>query len=202
MYYTYAFYKCGNLKSISFSDSVSSIGSNAFDGTPWWEEQVANNNSVTVNNILCYVSDDVEGEFVIPNSVTSIGHYAFYLCSDLNTITIPNSVMSIADGAFCYCGSLSSIIIPNSVKSIGNSAFVGCYSLNSITIPNSVTSIGDSAFRDCGNLSSITIPKSVTSIGERVFEYCGSLESITVTKGSYAEQWAKDNGFADKLVIK
>ena len=116
---------------------------------------------------------------VIPNSVTSIGEYAFadlYLTS----ITIPNSVTSIGSYAFSWCSGLTSITIPNSVTSIGEYAFAGCYDLTSITIPNSVTSIGENAFSGCTGLTSITIPNSVTSIGGGAFFGCGSLTSIVV----------------------
>ena len=82
----------------------------------------------------------------IPNSVTSIGEYAFGGCA-LKSITIPNSVTEIGWGAFAYC-EFTSVTIPNSVTSIGDYAFYGCYALKWITIPNSVTSIGCRAFED------------------------------------------------------
>ena len=59
---------------------------------------------------------------MIPNSVTSIGSYAFRYCSGLSSVTIPNSVTSIGDAAFYYSG-LTSVTIPNSVTTIGRSAF-------------------------------------------------------------------------------
>ncbi|MBR3974411.1 MAG: leucine-rich repeat protein, partial [Clostridia bacterium] len=104
----------------------------------------------------------------------------FVNCTSLTSITIPNSVTSIGDYAFWKCTSLTSITIPNSVTSIGRSAFKGCTSLTSITIPNSVTSIGSSAFEGCTSLTSITIPNSVTSIGYHAFAGCTSLTSITI----------------------
>ena len=116
----------------------------------------------------------------IPDSVTSIGNYAFWDCSSLTSITIPNGVTSIGNQAFDSCSSLTSVTIPDSVTSIGNYAFWDCSSLTSITIPDSVTSIGDSAFYRCRSLTSITIPDSVTSIGNFAFEDCSSLTSITI----------------------
>ena len=85
----------------------------------------------------------------IPNSVTSIGEYAFLGCSGLTSVTIPNSVTSIGGAAFYDCSGLTSVTIPNSVTSIGGGAFRGCSGLTSVTIPNSVTSIGDKAFWNC-----------------------------------------------------
>ena len=94
----------------------------------------------------------------IPDSVTSIGDYAFSNCSSLASITIPDSVTSIGEYAFSNCTSLASITIPGSVTSIGNFAFRSCSNLASITIPDSVTIIGDSAFFDCTSLTSVTLP--------------------------------------------
>ena len=81
-------------------------------------------------------------------SVTSIGNKAFRY-SGLTSVTIPNSVTSIGSYAFDGCSGLTSVTIGNSVTSIGNSAFSGCSGLTSITIPNSVKSIGSSAFSGC-----------------------------------------------------
>ena len=93
-------------------------------------------------------------------------------------VVIPDSVTSIGDWAFAFCSSLTSITIPNSVTSIGNYAFDACKSLTSITIPDSVTSIGNWAFRGCTSLISITIPGSVTRIGDYAFALCKSLTAI------------------------
>ena len=92
---------------------------------------------------------------VIPNSVTSIGDYAFYECTGLTSVTIGNSVTSIGMGAFNGCTGLTSVTIGNSVTNIGDWAFYGCYGLTEITIPNSVTSIGKWAFSGCTGLTSV-----------------------------------------------
>ena len=93
-------------------------------------------------------------------------------------MTIPNSVTSIGDYAFYGCYGLTSVNIPNSVASIGNSAFSYCSGLTSVTIPNSVTSIGDGVFQDCSGLTSLIIPNSVTSIGSWAFAICRKLEEV------------------------
>ena len=95
---------------------------------------------------------------VIPNSVTSIGQYAFMYNTSLTSVIIGNSVTSIGDYAFYYCDSLTSVTIPNSVTSIGDYVFYYCTSLTSVTIPNSVTSIGDGAFAGCASLVTVYLP--------------------------------------------
>ena len=129
----------------------------------------------------------------IPDSVTSIGSYAFSSCSSLTSVTIGSGVTSIGSYAFSSCSSLTSVTIGSGVTSIGSSAFSGCSSLTSITIPDSVTSIGNWAFYNCSSLTSISIPEGVTSIGNYVFYNCTSLTSITILSnvtviGSYALQ--------------
>ena len=135
-------------------------------------------------------------------SVTSIGDWAFYICSSLTSVTIGNSVTSIGYEAFKDCSSLTSITLPNSVTSIGDDAFFGCTSLpvednlryadtylvkavgkkwlRTYTIKAGTKWIGDYAFDDCSSLTSITIPNSVTSIGNWAFRNCSSLTSITI----------------------
>ena len=115
----------------------------------------------------------------IPNSVTSIGDYAFRDCSGLTELTIPNSVTSIGNKAFRNCSGLTELTIPNSVTSISDEAFYQCSGLTELTIPSSVTSIGDDAFYGCRGLTELTIPSSVTSIGNGAFYGCSGLTEVT-----------------------
>ncbi|URZ03054.1 leucine-rich repeat domain-containing protein [Clostridium felsineum] len=79
----------GNNTNISITSSIdghtiTSIASNAFNG----------NNNDKYKSLT---------SVTIPNTVTSIGSFAFYYCSSLVSISIPNSVTSIGDSAFAYC---------------------------------------------------------------------------------------------------
>ena len=63
---------------------------------------------------------------------------------EVRDLTIPNSVTSIGDYAFSGCNGFLSVTIPNSVTSIGNWAFSGCGILNTVTnyatVPQSISS--------------------------------------------------------------
>ena len=74
------------------------------------------------------------GPYVVPNSVTNIGNYAFSGCTRLESVTIGNSVISVGQSAFSYCMSLASVTVENSVTyiNIGSRAFYGCTSLASV----------------------------------------------------------------------
>ena len=187
----WAFCDCSNLTSITIPDSVTRICSSAFRKcTSLTSIHVSENNSCYKlidgnlyskdgKTLIRYAIGKTEPFFTIPNSVTSIGAFAFSSCTSLTSVTIPNSVTRIGFAAFDQCTSLTSITIPDSVTEIEGCAFCDCTSLTSITIPDSVTSIGRSAFCDCHSLTSITIPDSVISIGVYAFSGCHSLKSIT-----------------------
>ena len=156
-----AFSYCSSLTSINIPEGVTSIGSDAFLGCRNLTSVILNSDSIvsksyTMSSGINNIFGRQVKEYVLGESVTSIGNSAFGDCYNLISVTIPESVTSI-----------------------GNNAFRGCGSLTSITIPESVTSIGDHAFFSCSGLTSITIPAGVTTIGDHAFTYCG-LISITV----------------------
>ena len=94
----------------------------------------------------------------IPNSVTSIGEYAFRGCTGLKSLTIGNLVESIGGFAFYHCSSVTSLTIPNSVKSIGDGAFAGCTGLTEITsFANSAPQIENTTFWGLNNIT-LTVP--------------------------------------------
>ncbi len=124
-------------------------------------------------------------EIRIPDSVTSIGDYAFTECTDLQgKLVLPNGLTSIGTGAFEDCSSLTGDLDLRNVTSIGGQAFMGCSSLNGrLILSDSLTKIEVQAFSSCGFTGSLIIPDSVTEIGRSAFRNCDSFFG-TLTIGS------------------
>ena len=163
-----AFARCKSLTSITIPSSVVTIIGNPFYR---WHGNLYNESKAFI------YEDDV---LFNKNKTTLIA----YRAKETNYI-IPNSVTTIGEGAFRGCDSLTSINIPNSVTTIEDWAFGSCYSLASINIPNSVTTIGDWGLGDCKSLTSITIPNSVVTIIGNPFHRCIYNHRTTKTNQKY-----------------
>ena len=111
---------------------------------------------------------EIEGEMIIPQSVTRIGEHAFDNCNKLETLDY-NGSADVPEYCFYNCSSLKSVSIAEGAKSISYFAFANCSNLEYAEIPQSVTSIAVSAFRNDDNLV------------------------LSVYKDSYALQYAEDN---------
>ncbi|MDE6382977.1 MAG: leucine-rich repeat domain-containing protein [Paramuribaculum sp.] len=115
---------CENLTEISMPNSITSIGSSAFEET-----------GLT--------------SVIIPQAVHNIGHQAFDGCRSLASVSLPDSLIYIGEYAFSDCTALTSITIPNTVTTLSEGAFDGCSALTSVTIPNSVNIMRKNVFSDC-----------------------------------------------------
>ncbi len=186
-----------NLTSITIPNSVTSIGENAFKNCNNLTSVTIESESIISKKYTSYENniDEIFGgqvsQYIIGDGITTIGDYAFYLCSGLTSVTIPNSVTSIGYRAFQstniniinFTGTLEDWLN----KPWSQTSVSGNYKLllngvlqESIIFPNNVTSIGDNAFQGCSGLTSVTIPNSVNNIGSSAFQGCSGLTSVTI----------------------
>jgi len=206
-----AFSNYTNLISISIPNSVTTIGTSAFNG--------------------CGLTS-----ITIPNSVTSIGSSMFNNCYNLTSINIPNTVTSIGNSLYILLklkkiiapaeiinsiegGTINSMIWPSSLDTVivnsgalnqsglqvlnlsnktlkylnlkettntelSDESLYNFYSLQSLVLPKNLQKTSYKEYMACVSLKEIMIPSSVTEIGQRSFEDCRSLMTVTFEANS------------------
>ena len=135
------------------------------------------------------------GEVIIPDTVTSIGDYAFSHCKELTSVIIPETVTRIGNAAFYYCTNLTNIVLPDNITELGKFAFGMCYGLSNITIPKGVTTVHNWTFACCENLQSVVILPNVTKISDFAFDGCTKLTTVYGISGTYPETFANENKY-------
>lgn len=135
---------CTVLESITFPDSLETIGEKAFSATGF-------------------------KSIVIPESVTEIGKNAFTGSTKLTSVKLPSGLKTISDSLFYNCSVLTDVNIPDGVESIQNYAFYFCDSLTSVSLPSTLKSIGIQSFGSCRKLAELELPDKLGSINSSAF---------------------------------
>lgn len=117
--------------------------------------------------------------YEIPQGIVAIGDGAFHNTRIVSLI-YPDSVTSIGSYAFDGCDNITKVTIPDSVTSVGSYAYKQCHSLTKAVIPATLASISEGMFYGCETLTDVTIEEGVTAIGSKAFQWCQGLESLTL----------------------
>ena len=219
-----AFLGCNSLTNVTLDLNIKTIGDKAFYNTPklkeinfsgpkekWLNVYTGNNFKMDACSIKFIEAFEIEkdgtlkrykfdfDEVVIPDTVVSIGKYAFQN-KKFTKITIPSSVKSIKHGAFANCQNLKEVEYLGSIKdwvnmdidantlSFENSnplSFATRFYTNdssepitNLVIPEGVKIIKGNVFHSYQGLESVVLPNSLTVIEECAFRECKNLKSV------------------------
>ena len=186
-----AFDNCTSLISVELPDNAI-ISSDTFKECKNLSDIVisdTNNNYIVKNGILynknmtrilCYPAGIKDTEFSVPDTVKTIGDFAFYGAKVLESINIPDSVTNIGTDAFGECSGLKEAVIPDSVTSMGEAVFYKCTSLEKVKLSVNITSPNPAVFQYCSSLKEVVLPESMKFISFFMFSYCKEITNIVL----------------------
>ena len=144
---SYAFYGCMTMKELNIPKSVRDIKSSAFRNCFGLEKiTVTRGNNFYDSRSDCNALIQTSSKelilgcrnTVIPQSISKIGSYAFYMCP-ITSITIPANVTDISSSAFCGCSKLKSVIsLIEEPFEISNTTFYTYIGLNKLYDENGI----------------------------------------------------------------
>ena len=192
---------CSALEAITVPEGITIIPANTYYGA-------AGIVSVTLPGTLTEIGDyafrDCTGLSSInleDTALTTIRSYAFYGCTAIGALVLPDSVATLGSNVFRNCANLAAINYPRSLSTVSATVwsdlrsylFAGT-SIKSIVVPEGVTVIPAYTFGGSDSLESVYLPISVASIGLNAFLGLPEAFTIYAYLGSYAYQYAVDNG--------
>ena len=185
-------FQATQITSLTLPASLTTLSDKMLFGCEWLQELLVspeNPSYLSVDGVvftkdmttLClYPPARSAQSYKVPDSVKTIGVYAFYAA---NLQTVDLSQVSRLGLASFYKSRLTSIRIPDTVTEMGTSAFSSCGQLADVTIGNGLTQIPTQCFQYCGSLSSIIFGTGIREFGNNSFSYCNSLERIQIPEG-------------------
>ncbi len=182
-YFISAFSGCSNITMLQIGEGVQTIPNGAFRDLT-----------------------GITGSFNLPNSVVTIGDYAFAETNLSGVLTIPENVTSVGLKAFAHTGITAINFNAENCTKMGYyyllnagyndlkyiSAFYECSEIESIQIGENVHQIPNGAFKDLQGLSVIgNLTNSIETIGDYAFDNIGISGTLTIPSsvtsiGSYS----------------
>ena len=144
--------------------------------------------------LLGYLGDDEI--VVIPESlnITHIEKYTFSKDCGVKAIRLSNTVQVLHQGAFGLNENLQLFVSGTGLVEIGAAVFQSCTNLREVVLNHGLLSIKEFAFGGLPHVNSIEIPASVTEMSTAVFFPSAEGFTIIGEAGSYAEQYAREEG--------
>lgn len=196
-----------SIESIKIPKKVYYIGESAFENTVINSVEFEKGSELKTIKESAFKGCSNLKSIVIPASVTTIGTFAFWDCTNLTSVTfeegselktldrlfkntciteftIPKSVTEIAPCAFIGLSSLTKVVFEDdsNVTVLPSQLFDGCYNLTTVYFGKNskIKKTEHSVFNKCVKLTAINIPQSVTEIGYDTFSNCKAITTITI----------------------
>ena len=220
-----AFAGCSALTDVTMAYGIH-VNKDAFTDTPWLAALPRDEKGFAVYQgiVLHYAGEETDieipegvvsiaGDFSetelssvwLPESVVTVGDYAFcnqYNLAQINfpaglkrigdwafedtavtTAMLPEGLEYLGDGAFYNCRQLTDASVPGGLSYLGDSVFLQCITLTNVTLGEGIDGIPEDMFRWCRSLAAVELPSTITYIGKEAFSSCYSLTEIVIPEG-------------------
>ena len=202
------------IKTLTLPESITLYGAGAFSGcnierinysgsiAQWCNIYFADQRANPLSCVLggLYIDEQMVVDLIIPNEVTTIGHYAFSGYKQLKKVDLGTGVTTIGAYAFNGCnGRLLTVIIGENVTELGFSPFANCYritevyNLSSLSIDEEGLGCGDVAkfakavYTSRAEVSKISQEEDyiyyVEDDKKTVIDYVGTAKDIVIPEG-------------------
>lgn len=191
-----AFENCEKLTQLAVPNSVASIGAKAFKGDS--RLFMVNMASADYSKLTSIGDSAFEGcsaleffcsddEYNLPNSLTTIGEYAFKNCIKIDEVDMGNGITSLGNGAYQNCSGIREVEISACIGTVSQYAFAGCTGLIEIEFKSMYSStelksieIGAYAFQNCSKLGSLELTQDVHIVRVNAFDQCMALRRVRI----------------------
>ena len=193
--------KCGEALTWELADGTLTIsGTGAMDDyssvdlAPWYAyagdiTQIVFQSDVTTVGSYAFYGCTALESLELPGTLTGFGSYAFSTCPMLRKVHVAEGVTDLGHCTFYACAQLKDVSLPSTLKSLGSGVFAFCIGLESISIPEGVTEIEHSSFCGCSALQSVQLPQSLDTVAGGAFISCDALTDVYYN--GTAEQWVQ-----------
>lgn len=156
--------------------SIISVGTEAFAGTAWYQQE-----SVILGKLyLKFNNVGASSNFTLADElITSIESSAFENARlSIIDLSAAKNLTSIKAFAF-KDSSVTSVVLAKSVTEIGRGAFMGCTALRTADLSETkITALSKDLFNGAKELLNVSLSSSVSSFGENAFNECAKLANI------------------------
>lgn len=200
---TYLFAGAQELRTVSFPKYIDYLGTTSADSYMFYNCQALKNvlfpddcviNTVG-NRFMAYCPI---GSVKLPDTLKTLGIYAFQGCEGLKHFTVPASVTVVPEGCFNRCTSLEGVDFPEGLTSMGAYVFSYDSALKSMVIPEGVKEMGTYPFSYCENIETLVLPSTLTTAGYLFNADCAAVKTIVARAAvpssvsiNNAQAWAK-----------
>lgn len=172
-------FRAPNLTSAVFSPSVTSTGTSTFEGCTELESLTVGGETLTTLALNFCKNCSSLSEVTITAPITQLNYSenssngVFKGCTSLTDIDfLPETVTSIGSYAFIGCTGLVSANLPPALTQLKRNTFDGCTSLKSAIMPENESgslTLGDSVFNGCSALERVDLPVGTLTVGSNTF---------------------------------